>query len=350
MIHSCGLHSLFILRFEFGRVTAYPEYVADLGGGNTAVLGSFISFFLVFLVNQTNSRYFGLYGKSMACKGRIFDTASLVVVCLPKPVATRLIRYMNAAHVAGYTGLSKTYPASSFFAHLNKDLGLLTDEEFARMKEIDLDVGGSCQRELIAWCIQEIQTCHKYQMIDNDLAAQLRDADTTDESSLWSTEQCGRSSHSILLHALCMLIKCTLPSTLCHFCRGVSWNRSRYVLDFRRGGRISRFTSIRLFHWFENSFTENGRPYGDDLVDLSVIFYCTFTWRMSNRILNAKFPPEEASEAVEEQLIQDRDESIGKAFESNGNADTESDSGFEDGTRWCRRGRIANQSARRRNG
>jgi hypothetical protein len=64
-----------------------------------------------------------------------------------------------------------------------------------------------------------------------------------------------------------------------------------------------------------------GDPYGDDLVDLSVIFYCTFTWRMSNRILNAKFPPEEASEAVEEQLIQNREESIGKAFESDRDAD-----------------------------
>jgi len=56
-------------------------------------------------------------------------------------------------------------------------------------------------------------------------------------------------------------------------------------------------------------------PYGDDLVDLSVMFYCTFTWRMSNRILNAEFPPDEASESVEKELIKQRGESLGNAFE-----------------------------------
>jgi len=74
------------------------------------------------------------------------------VTTLPKDGlrATRLLRYMNAAHVAGYTGLLETYPANSFFAQLNKNLGLLTDEELYCMKVIDLDVGRSCQRELIA--------------------------------------------------------------------------------------------------------------------------------------------------------------------------------------------------------
>jgi hypothetical protein len=37
---------------------------------------------------------------------------------------------------------------------------------------------------------------------------------------------------------------------------------------------------------------------------------------MSNRILNAQFPPEEASESVEEELIQERGDSIGKPFET----------------------------------
>jgi len=116
-----------------------------------------------------------LVGKSMACKGRIFDTASIAVTTLPKDVATRLIRWMNAANVAGYTGLSQTYPANTFFAHLNKELGLLTNDELARMEDIDLDKGGACQRELIAWCMKEIQTMHKKGVIDNELAAQLRD-------------------------------------------------------------------------------------------------------------------------------------------------------------------------------
>jgi len=41
-----------------------PSFVEDLGSGNITVIGSFISFFLVFYVNQSNSRYFALYGAS----------------------------------------------------------------------------------------------------------------------------------------------------------------------------------------------------------------------------------------------------------------------------------------------
>lgn len=66
------------------------------------------SFFLVFYVNQSHKRFFGLYKDSMACKGRIFDVATIAVTTLPKERATRLVRYMNAAHAAGYVGLVST--------------------------------------------------------------------------------------------------------------------------------------------------------------------------------------------------------------------------------------------------
>jgi Bestrophin, RFP-TM, chloride channel len=54
-------------------------------------------------------------------------------------------------------------------------------------------------------------------------------------------------------------------------------------------------------------------PYGDDLIDLSVMYYVNFTWTHSNRILHAHFP-EEASSSVEAHMIAQR-ESIGKAWE-----------------------------------
>jgi len=152
-----------------------PDYVADIGSGDIGIIGGFLSFFLVFYVNQSNSRYIGLYDKSMACKGRIFDTATIVVVTLPKEVATRIVRYMNASHVAGYTGLSKTYPASSFFSQLNKNFGLLTEAELSRLQDIDLDKGGSCMRECIAWAMNDIQDQYRKGIIDAELANQLRD-------------------------------------------------------------------------------------------------------------------------------------------------------------------------------
>lgn len=55
-------------------------------------------------------------------------------------------------------------------------------------------------------------------------------------------------------------------------------------------------------------------PYGDDLLDLSVMFYVHATWIGSNRILNSHFP-EEASKAVEQRLALQREEPIGMAWE-----------------------------------
>lgn len=44
-------------------------------------------------------------------------------------------------------------------------------------------------------------------------------------------------------------------------------------------------------------------PWGDDLIDLSVIHFCIFNWRMSNRILYAQIPQNETSLEEEEALF-----------------------------------------------
>jgi hypothetical protein len=55
-------------------------------------------------------------------------------------------------------------------------------------------------------------------------------------------------------------------------------------------------------------------PYGDDLIDLSVMHYVNFTWTHSQRILKSHFP-EEASASVENNLIQQRQAIGGPAWE-----------------------------------
>lgn len=152
-----------------------PTFVAEIGAkDDLAVIGGFLTFFLVFYVNQNHKRYFSLYDNAMACKGRIFDVATMAIAYLPKEVATRLVRYMNAAHAAGYVGLSKTYPSHTFFDELNRELGLLTDEEYDRMKECNLDKGGACNRELIAWSMMEVHRMHKQGVLDDQLAQEFR--------------------------------------------------------------------------------------------------------------------------------------------------------------------------------
>ena len=280
-----------------------PEYVAELGSGsNITVIGGFVSFFLVFYVNQNHKRYFNLYSKSMACKGRIFDVATIAVTTLPKPVSTRLVRYMNAAHVAGYTGLSQTYPSSSFFMHLNKDLGLLTTQELSRMNDIDLDKGGSCQRELIAWSMMEIQKCHKEGLIDNELAVQLR------EQILQLRAAFGQLFNAadlpipfFYVHFVCLLSAFYLPLfAISGAYNAGTGNDVHWTADVV-AGLVVVLNSIFVIG-LRILGQKMSDPYGDDLIDLSVIFYCTFTWRMSNRVLNAHFPSDDASESVEQEL------------------------------------------------
>jgi len=54
-------------------------------------------------------------------------------------------------------------------------------------------------------------------------------------------------------------------------------------------------------------------PWGDDLVDLSVMFYCNFTWTHSNRMLSSQLP-DECSDEVEEALVKKR-QFLGAAWE-----------------------------------
>jgi len=154
---------------------SFPTFLGETTSDSMTVLGGFLSFFLVFYVNQNHKRFFELYKDSMACKGRIFDVATLAVTSLPYAQATRLIRYMNAAHAAGYVGLSEIYPSTSYFNHIDHELGLLTPQERQRLDAIDLDAGGSCNRELIVWCMNEIATARKKGLLDPELANLFRE-------------------------------------------------------------------------------------------------------------------------------------------------------------------------------
>ena len=43
----------------------------------------------------------------MDCEERIYNIATIAAAYLPRERAMRLVRYMNAAHIAGYVGLSE---------------------------------------------------------------------------------------------------------------------------------------------------------------------------------------------------------------------------------------------------
>ena len=81
--------------------------MSEVGGTDTTTLGAFLTFFLVFHAHDAVISFGILYQASMDCLERIYDVAVIAAAYLPRERAMRLVRYMNAAHVAGYVGLSE---------------------------------------------------------------------------------------------------------------------------------------------------------------------------------------------------------------------------------------------------
>ncbi|CAB9512125.1 expressed unknown protein [Seminavis robusta] len=291
-----------------------PEYMGQMTSDSMTVLGGFLSFFLVFYVNQNHKRFFGLYSDSMACKGRIFDVATLAVNTLPFQQAHRLVRYMNAAHAAGYVGLSEIYPSKSYFKHINQHLGLLTEEEQARLNDINLDMGGSCNREIIVWCIREIQTARAKGLLDPELANQFREQILKLRASLGKPYDAKDLPIPFFyVHFICLLTTLYLPlfavTSAMEAGTGEETHWSAGIIK----GLVVLLQAIFVIG-LRVLGQKMSDPYGDDLIDLSVMYYVHFTWTHSNRILKSHFP-EEASTLVETDLVEQRPESVGKAWE-----------------------------------
>jgi predicted membrane chloride channel (bestrophin family) len=290
-----------------------PDFVANLTTDNVTVVGGFLTFFLVFYVNQNHRRYFGLYSDSMACKGRIFDVATLAVVTLPMDRATRLVRYMNAAHAAGYVGLSQIYPSGSFFRHMNQSLGLLTDTELARMNEINLDHGGSCNRELIAWCLMEIQHAKSEKLLDPELANTFRTQILQLRASIGQLYNAADLPIPFFyIHFITLLTALYLPlQAISAALNAGTGDETHWTADLI-AGLIVVLQSVFVIG-LRTLGQKMSDPYGDDLIDLSVIHYVTFTWTMSNRVLESQFP--ESINWSDEQELKWQSKPLGSAWE-----------------------------------
>ena len=291
-----------------------PAFVANLASNNLTVVGGFLTFFLVFYVNQNHKRYFGLYNESMKCKGRIFDVATLAVANLPPEMAHRLVRYMNAAHAAGYVGLSTTYPAGSYFKHVNEELCLLTEKELARMHEIDLNKGGSCNRELIAWCMMDIHQAKKKGLLDKELANTMRDQVLQLRAAIGQLYNAADLPIPFFyVHFICLLTALYLPlyavSAAYHAGTGTDVYWSADVVS----GLVVVLQSIFVIG-LRILGQKMSDPYGDDLIDLSVIHYVNFTWTMSNRILEARIPEEPT--LAEENYLKANRKHVGDAWQT----------------------------------
>lgn len=137
-----------------------------------------MAFLLVLFVNQTNERFWAMYQLSKRCCGLIQDTAGLVTNQFPSTAVEskkRLMRYMNAAHIAGYVGLGGPYSQQHFFTHFNEEHHLLHPEELAELAVYNMDAGSATFKTLCTWCQREVVSAKKAGHIDSYEAVQLQE-------------------------------------------------------------------------------------------------------------------------------------------------------------------------------
>lgn len=290
-----------------------PGFMRDLGDTDLDVIGGFLSFFLVIYVNQSNLRFNEMYKLSMACSGKIFDVAQLVSDTLPKANALRIVRYLNAAHTAGYVGLTKTYSKDEFFNYLNRAHCFLSPHDLNRISELHMDHGPDVCHEILQWCIMDLTAARKAGHLDAREAGTLKDKVLQFRGHMGSLyDYCDQPIHFFYIHFLVLLATCYLPLFAIDSAYNAGSGDDIHIAADILNGLIVILQSVFVIglRLLGQKMVD---PYGDDMEDLSVLHYIKETWQKSNRILAAQHPGE-VDPPVEERLVKEM-VSIGQAWE-----------------------------------
>ena len=294
--------------------TGLPDSVQDLGSGNIGVLGSFLSFFLVFFVVSSNKRFDDQYGMSMAAKGTILDVASLCRGQLPRARALRINRYLNASHVVAYCGLSDVYSSGNLFAPMNEGARLLTPEEWGRIQNLDMDAGGSCYRELIAWAQLEVTEAQGAGHLDGPNSGALRQRLLALQGALSGLYNFADQPIAFFyVHFISLLSALYLPLFAASSAFEAGTGQEVYWTSDLVNGLIVMLQAIFVIG-LRLLGQKLSDPYGSDEEDLSVMHYLNFTWTQSNRILAAEAPGGNRTDEVEDDIVRER-VTIGAAWD-----------------------------------
>lgn len=299
-----------VIKMDYLRIgVELPQINTSL----VSIVGSFMSFFLVFFVQQAYSRFCVQYDNSMRIEGRLLNLAFFARTNLEPVEAWRFVRYINAIQVAGYTGLSHIYTESNVFDAMNSKHKLLTDVEVKRVKEIGVNAGGSAYREILGWC---------YDL----LYAQFRK----------HREQFDIISFQTMLNELMALRGCIgtlydyddqpIPFIYVHlvfflsmfYCPLIAYTAAVYMpaQSYYIFPDVLGFFIVFLNMVFTIGLREIGHamnsPYEDSLQDLSVLHYLNFSIGATRKILAGSTMPSPGLD-VEEELESTRPD-LGGAF------------------------------------
>lgn len=280
--------------------------------GNITSVNTFISFFLVFFVVGNNQRFEEQYDLCMGAKGCILDLASLLKAYVPRGRGLRMIRYMNASYAAGFVGLSEAYTHTNFFTKVNREFLLLNETELSRIEDCDTNAGGSAYRELVQWVQKETCTALKRGEIDPHLANQIREILLKFQGNI--SKLYNFKDQPIIffyIHLLSFVSVLYLPLFALYISYHVDHrSNNTFKLPHTTSDIFAGFV-VTLQSVFVIGLRILGQklsdPFGTDFEDLSVMFYVSFTYTQSGRIMAADPPVAEDDDyALEEIIVQER--------------------------------------------
>jgi hypothetical protein len=276
-----------------------------------SVISSFLTFFLVFFSSQSYNRYFLQYGKLMLAKGSIFNMANLVSSHLPQYKAMRLVRWLNTAFLLAFVGLSKVYEEDNFFLPLVEMYQLLTPSELERVHTIGVDTHGLAYREVLSWVVRDIGALQKQKIISDKIEdAMWKEVVKLRENLEVIFDMDDQPIPFVYVHLIYLISTVYLPLMAYTLAYNVS------VADRSHGVEVIGVLCLFLACLFVLGLRDLGfilqDPFGEDLQDLSVMHYVTYTIQMSRRILEGETRPPPSEE--EELALESRRPALGSGY------------------------------------
>ncbi|KAL3907072.1 MAG: hypothetical protein SGARI_003715, partial [Bacillariaceae sp.] len=275
------------IQAHFGA--AMPELAILMSETDTNILGGFLSFLLVLFVNQTNNRFFDMYNLARSCGGRIQDAAGLTHTYLQRKQpqrVDRILRYLNAAQIAGYVGLSGSpYSQSNFFEPINEQHHMLTPQELDRLRDLDMDGGPAAFKELIRWTHEELGQALEEDAITDNQSIQIQERVLALRAGMDGIYNfCDQPTHFFYIHFLCLLSALYLPIFAVENAFTAGWgDESSWVVEIMTG------TIVVLQAVFVVGLRMLGQklsdPFGDDVEDLSIMTYVLGTIKSTKILL-----------------------------------------------------------------
>lgn len=325
LAHQPFFFILIALYISLRAATHYLEkaLLQSVARADITLLGGFLSFFLSLYVNNANARFHAMYDMSRACQAAIMDLANLARHALPQEMSLRLVRYMNAAHLAGYVGLSLTYRDDNFFKPQNKRKSLLTPSEIQRIRTIDLEDGSAAYHEILAWAMDEVMRAHiDLKLLDNPLANMFRSkvfAFRTAMEGLYNYNDQPQAFFYVNFISLLAFLYLPLFTGQVALSTGVdpqTGEENYHWTTEISSALLVLFQSVYILglRYIAHRLSE---PYGDDVEDLSVLSYVNEAWEDSRRLLACQIQPV-ASLQEELQFADQALESIGRPWGGRG--------------------------------